>query len=72
MKKGRFLLLNCFIALLFGVALIVVFVLGINKGLQRSDYSYEYEHYVLQSNGYQYCPYCGEELKEIGQKVRNK
>ena len=65
MRKGRFLLLNCFIASLFGVALVVAYSLGINKGLQRSDYSYEYEHYVLQSNGYQYCPYCGEELKEI-------
>ena len=27
------------------------------------NYDYNYEHFLMQENGYNYCPYCGEELK---------
>lgn len=30
---------------------------------EKRDYDYNYEHFLMQENGYNYCPYCGEELK---------
>lgn len=37
---------------------------------KREANTIEYQHYVLEQNGYHYCPYCGEELKiEMQDKV---
>ena len=55
---------KCFMLMMLVV--IIVILIGWFIGgffFEKRDYDYNYEHFLMQENGYNYCPYCGEELK---------
>lgn len=55
---------NILIAFTIAILGIGMFCIGLEIGLNNSKNNTDYEHYLLKRNGYNYCPYCGNELKE--------
>lgn len=46
------------------IGYMVGFFVGVSIQTIRTEPTVEVRHYLMEQDGYNYCPYCGEKLKE--------